>query len=277
VDFNNPPQVTNVTVSGSASIHADYSFDAHDGSGDQLRTVPVGGADTISVTFSEDVNVSASQMRLVGLYSGNIPEFAEFSYDIGTMTATWRFVGWTFGDQYALVLDDSITDVEGRRLDGEWTNPAALSTSNTAVSEFPSGDGSAGGDFEFIMTLLPGDANLDLQVTTADLAILAGNYNNGQLNELFSEGDFTGDGQVTSADLAMYSPHSGLNLGVVWILSDLDGDFDVDDVDAETMADNIGMSSPTQADGDLDEDGTIDTDDLDLMFAQYGLDLELVS
>jgi hypothetical protein len=277
VDFTNPPQVTNVTVSGSASIHADYSFDAHDGSGEQLRTVPVGGADTISVTFSEDVNVSASQMRLVGLYSGNIPEFAEFSYDIGTMTATWRFVGWTFGDQYALVLDDSITDVEGRRLDGEWTNPEELTTTNTAVSEFPSGDGNAGGDFEFIMTLLPGDANLDLAVTSADLTILQNHFNNGQIDELFSEGDFTGDGVVDFDDVALYSPHSGLNLGVVWVLADLDGDFDVDDDDAETMADNMGMSNPTWADGDLDDNNAIDLDDLDLLFAQFGLDLEVVS
>ena len=37
------------------------------------------------------------------------------------------------------------------------------------------------------------------------------------------------------------------------------------------------MSNPTQADGDLDDDNDIDVDDLDLMFAQYGLELSVVS
>ena len=59
VDIVNPPKVTNVTVSGSSSVHAPYSFAGVVGDGDQLRTVPVGGADTISITFSEDVNVVA--------------------------------------------------------------------------------------------------------------------------------------------------------------------------------------------------------------------------
>jgi hypothetical protein len=42
------PKVLDVTVSGSGSTHDDYSFDQHDadGSGKQLKTVPVGGADT---------------------------------------------------------------------------------------------------------------------------------------------------------------------------------------------------------------------------------------
>jgi hypothetical protein len=147
VDFGNSPKVANVTISGSASIHAPYSFDAHDGSGEQLRTVPVGGADTISITFSEDVNVAASHLRVVGLYSANVPTFAEF----------------------------------------------------------------------------------------------------------------------------------GMNLGVVWLLADLDGDYDVNDADSETRADNVGMSNPTWADGDLNDDNAVNLDDLDLMFAQYGLDLEVVS
>jgi hypothetical protein len=275
VDFANPPKVTNVTITGSASIHDPYSFDAHDGSGDQLRTVPVGGADTISITFSEDVNVLESHLRLVGLYSANMPALAEFSYDVGTMTGTWRFVGWTFGDQYAIRLDDAITDVQGARLDGEWTNPRYLTT--TTSDTFPSGNGSEGGDFQFIATLLPGDANLDLQVTSADLAILNSHYNNGQLDELFSEGDFNGDGQVNFADVVLYSPNSGANLQTVWLLADLNSDFAVDDLDMAIMATNFGMSSPSWAHGDLDGDGDVDTADRDLAYAQLGLDVVVVS
>src|SRR5690606_22097578 len=48
------PQVTNVIISNTVpnSPHAPFSFDTVDGSGLQLRTVPVGGADTVSIQFS---------------------------------------------------------------------------------------------------------------------------------------------------------------------------------------------------------------------------------
>ena len=44
-----------------------------------------------------------------------------------------------------------------------------------------------------------------------------------------------------------------------------------------TLASHLGMSSPTRADGDLNGDGVIDHVDLDLIFAQFGLDLDVVS
>jgi hypothetical protein len=47
---------------------------------------------------------------------------------------------------------------------------------------------------------LPGDANNDSQVTTADLAAVTGNWQ--QEVDGWSQGDFNGDGLVTTADLA---------------------------------------------------------------------------
>lgn len=277
--FGVAPHVTNVVISGSNSTHDSYSFDAVDGSGEQLRTVPVGGADTISITFSEDVNLVASDLTLVGLTTANRPALAEFHYDLATMTGSWRFSGWTFGDHYMISLSDAVTDVEGNSLDGEWTNPGSLSTTNPLVSEFPSGNGTAGGDFNFVATLLPGDANLDAIVDSADLAILSAHYGNGQLDELFSEADFNGDGRVSIVDFSLYADNSSLNLQALSVLSDLDGDWDVDSDDEQILFDNFlaNLSNPTQADGDLNEDGTIDIDDLDLMFAQYGLELSVES
>jgi len=38
-----------------------------------------------------------------------------------------------------------------------------------------------------------------------------------------------------------------------------------------------GVENPTQAQGDLDGDGNIDVHDLDVMFAQFGLELAVVS
>jgi hypothetical protein len=38
-----------------------------------------------------------------------------------------------------------------------------------------------------------------------------------------------------------------------------------------------GLQNPTHTDCDLDVDGDVDVHDLDLMFAQYGLEFNLVS
>ena len=271
-----PPQVINVIVSGSASTHAPYSFDAVDGSGEQLRTVPVGGADTISIVFSEDVNVSQGSLVVVGLSKANLPDMAEFHYDPISHTATWRFEGWALGDQYLISLSDMVTDTEGNRLDGEWTNPYSMTTTNGSVSSFPSGDQTAGGRFNFVATLLAGDANLDGIVDITDLGILSSNYDE-QFGQLFEDGDFDGDGDVDDDDMQQLSASWYENLQDVWVLADFDGDFDVDDDDITTITDNLGMSGADYDDGDLNGDGEVDLDDLDLAFAQYALDIDLVA
>ena len=274
VVLNEPPQVKNVTISGSASTHPDFSFDTVDGSGNQLKTVPVGGADTISIQFSEDVQITSGDLSLVGLQSATTPTVASFAYDYMTMTATWQFTGWSTGQQYAIKLEDDVTDMEGYNLDGEWVNPSSISASNTSISEFPSGDSQAGGDFTFVVTLLSGDANLDGVVNLGDQNILASNWN--QVNKQFSEGDFDGDGLVYLEDLNSFAANSGTNLtGPISLLADLDGDLDVDSAD-QALWDfyNNNPSDPLAGDADLDVDGDVDTDDLDLLFAQLGLDIE---
>src|SRR5690606_5697360 len=227
------PQVTNVVVSGSQSAHSPYSFDTVDGSGEQLRTVPVGGADTISITFSEDVNVMESDLSLAGMTRVHRPALAEFDYDVSTMTATWRFTGWTIGDNYLLSLKDTITDVEGDCLDGEWTNPETLTTVNASVSEFPSGDGTMGGAFNFALSILPGDGDLDGVVTLADLFLVQNNF--GLLGQPFSSGDYNGDGAVTGFDLNVVMNNFGSSIQTLWLRGDLDGDFDIDQNDINTI------------------------------------------
>jgi hypothetical protein len=93
---------------------------------------------------------------------------------------------------------------------------------------------------------------------------------------LFTDGDASGDGYVNSADW-YFMASLGLNLQTVWVLADLNGDFLVDELDAEIVEDNLGMANPTRTDGDLDGDGDIDADDVDLVFAQWGLELSVVS
>ena len=271
-------QILNVIVSGSVSQHDPFSFDTVDGSGSQLATVPVGAADTISIVFSEGVNVSANSLFVIGLTTANMPTLAEFFYDTTTHTATWRFEGWALGDNYLLSLSDSITDTDGNHLDGEWTNPASITTTNSLVSEFPSGDGNPGGRFNFFMTLLPGDANLDGVVDATDASILLGNIGQGLLDALFTDGDFNGDGFVTgSLDGSVYLSNMGANLQDIWALADLDGDYDIDSDDLDVINANLGLTGATWEDGDLNGDGEVTLEDLDLAFLQFGLDLDLVA
>jgi hypothetical protein len=138
------PQVVNVIISGSLSIHTPFSFDTVDGSGSQVVTVPVGGADTVSIVFSEGVNVSADCLRVVGLRFASTPQVVDFHYEAGSFTATWRLEGWRlYGDQYLISVADRVTDEQGNPLDGEWVNPRSTFTTNSAVSNFPSGNGRA--------------------------------------------------------------------------------------------------------------------------------------
>ncbi|MCC6493693.1 MAG: hypothetical protein IT424_11820 [Pirellulales bacterium] len=270
------PRVANVIVSGSASLHAPFAFDTVDGSGLQVRTVPVGAADTISIVFSEGVNVAAEDLIVVGMTTFNLPELAEFSYDGATHVATWRFEGWALGHNYLLALSDAVTDLANNRLDGEWTNPASFSTVNSLVSEFPSGDGTAGGWFKFALTLMPGDANLDGAVDQLDFSILSANYGPG-LNKLFTQADFNGDGVVGPNDLSILSANWNRNLQSPVLMADFDGDWDVDDDDLELIADNAGLAGATWADGDLDGDGEVTLDDLNLAYAHHGMALAVVS
>jgi T5SS/PEP-CTERM-associated repeat protein len=62
-----------------------------------------------------------------------------------------------------------------------------------------------------VQTAIPGDANLDGQVTIADLGILAANWQ--QPGKMWIEADFNGDGMVTIADLGILAAHWQMGVG----------------------------------------------------------------
>jgi hypothetical protein len=205
------PKVSAVKIgSSSGSVgHADYAVPV--GSGDQLKTVPVGSPNEIIITFTEAVNVVKGQLSVVGAHSGTTYNVgtSTFSYNSTTKTATWTFASAFPADQLVITLDDGVTDtaVAANALDGEWSNPASLSTVSSDV--FPSGNGTAGGDFTFRVTILPGDVTRNSIVDINDLNLTVNN--NGLTPANWTQGEMTGDNVVNLSDKNLVSNNFGRN------------------------------------------------------------------
>jgi hypothetical protein len=205
------PQVIGVTISGSGSTHDPY--DIPDGSGTQIKTVPVGGADTIAVTFSENVGAGVEKMdlSLFGAHTStsyDVVNDSTFAYNSTTKTATWTFGAVFPADQMVLTLADTASDIAGNALDGEWTNPSTLG--ETGTSTFPSGNAAAGGDFEFWFTILPGDAIRDNYVDGLDYVRWAAYYGT-MSGATFEDADFDGDGDVDGVDYVQWAGNYGID------------------------------------------------------------------
>ncbi len=127
-------------------------YEIPDGSASQEATLSWNNINQIHITFSEDVHVQAEDLSISGTNTTNY-SILDFSYFPETATATWTLDSPLVADRLMLDLDadgtDPITDLDGNILDGEWVN---------SVSAYgASGNGVAGGDFEFLFNVLPGD------------------------------------------------------------------------------------------------------------------------
>jgi hypothetical protein len=118
--------------------------------------------DAIVITFDEDVFVDAADLSVSGVNTV-ASAFSDFRYDPQTHVATWTLAAPLTKDRFRLDLDangiDPITDMDGNVLDGEWINN---------ISTYASGNGTAGGDFEFTFNVLPGDIDNTSIVTYYD-------------------------------------------------------------------------------------------------------------
>jgi predicted outer membrane repeat protein len=277
-----PPKVINVTISSwsATNPHTPHAFNNaaddvndFDGSGIQLKTVPVGNADMIAIQFSEHVNVVETSLKLYGLVFASRPALATtnaFSYI--NNTATWRFATPFAADQYLIWLSDTVTNGAGTPLDGDWVNPASRSTSNSLVSEFPSGNDIAGADFKFVFVALPGDADLTNSVGGRDFLIWQRNTSGS--GHTFQQADFNGDGLTNGTDLGFYQLNFGLNLLNLRVAADFDGDFDIDGSDLSIWQSNYG-SGMTHAQGDADWDGDVDGRDFLIWQRQFGIQINV--
>lgn len=211
------PQVLSVSISSSVIGNNDGVYEIPVGSGEQIRTVPVGGADTITITFSEPVVLQGDEISVTSaIDSTSYALTYQGTAGQATTTAVWKLTSGIFdNDQLILNLDGrsddgnstAVVDEGGNLLDGEWLSPDMLTAIGTSL--FPSGDGEAGGDFDFYFTIIRSDFNTDNIVDFLDFSLFNSHYPNG---EKFVEGDTDGDGDTDFLDYSKFSSDYGLNI-----------------------------------------------------------------
>ena len=203
------PQVTDVFVDGttwspsylSALVTAGHGngngYQIPVGTDAQLTDVPWTNLNQMQIVFNEDVDVTENSLVVAGVSASQYP-FSGFSYDSATHTATWTLAAPIRADKITLDLQstgpNAVTDAYGDSLDGEWTN---------GTSNYPSGDGQEGGDFNFAFNVLPADMNQDGIVNGLDIADFASHWL--QVGGL--TGDANGDNIVNGLDIAAIASH----------------------------------------------------------------------
>jgi hypothetical protein len=170
------PTVVDLHIASSDWTPAFMDHLASQGHGDLGFRIPVGSAqskslpwfnlDEISISFSEDVHVDESDLSLSGVNATTfaVEAFGYFSdAATGRHVAIWRFASPLPKNFYQIDLDangiDPVVDDDGNVLDGEWTNNS---------DAMPSGNGTAGGDFQFVFRVMPGDVNQSSTVEYID-------------------------------------------------------------------------------------------------------------
>ncbi|HEY4233761.1 MAG TPA: RHS repeat-associated core domain-containing protein, partial [Lacipirellulaceae bacterium] len=202
-----PPVVTDVLVDGASWSSSFLSYLRSSGQGNgagyaipvgtsaQLTTLPWTGLNQIQIVFNENVNLHESSLALYGVNASQY-SFSDFSYNATTFTATWTLATPLKADKILLDLNGhntaGVTDAGGSLLDGEWTN---------GTSTYPSGDGTAGGDFLFRVNVLPGDVDANNGINMGDYlqtqSKLAPSTTSPNYNVRF---DLDGSGAVTTSD-----------------------------------------------------------------------------
>jgi hypothetical protein len=114
-------------------------------------TTSIGGPASITITFSENVNASASNFSITGP-GGAVP--FTFAYNAADLTATLTPSAPLAGGSYTVTALDTITSVTGgARLDGEIVLPGGAGGGLVNGGPLPSGDGLALGNAVFSFTV----------------------------------------------------------------------------------------------------------------------------
>ncbi|NLE36967.1 MAG: hypothetical protein GX621_02985, partial [Pirellulaceae bacterium] len=208
-----PTTVTAVEVANSSLPGSAIAIPTAVGTHSQLLPLAAfDGVDQVVLTFSKPVIASVWDLTLANQRgAGTVYSPASVSTSPDGRTVTWTFATeFKFGE-WVLNLSDSLTDVEGVALDGEWSGPGyrgSVSGASSFNNGGTSGDGRPGGDFVFALSLLlPGDVNMDGAVDNDDLIVISSHW--GQSGMTWEEGDLNGDGTINAFDAAIVAAQFG--------------------------------------------------------------------
>jgi hypothetical protein len=200
-----PPAVVGVEVGSTAWSPAFTDYLQSAGLGTNGSSIPKGSAaqsatltwtnlNRIFITFSEDVHVDLADLSLSGVNT-TAYQFSDFHYDPQTRVAAWTLSAPLDRDRLRLDLDanglDPVRDLDGNILDGEWTNNVST----------VSGNGIAGGDFEFNFNVLPTDVNNTGNITNYDYIYIRQLDGKSTTSPGYiAKRDINGSGLINSAD-----------------------------------------------------------------------------
>jgi hypothetical protein len=214
--IDRPPQVTGVFVNSSSWSQLFRDHLAATGQGDvnlgyripvgadQLEPLPWVGIDSISMKFSENVNVELVSLQLMSVNPVTVNTFSS-----NDNTGTWTLTAPLGPNKIRAILDDATITAGMQTLDGEW-----IDGSSPAGGVLNSGDGVAGGDFSFRFNVLPGDGTggppANAAVSVADLVNMSSRAAAGAMVDPMAPGtalngydvrfDVNGDSASTTTD-----------------------------------------------------------------------------
>jgi hypothetical protein len=211
----------------------------------------VGPVKYVVVKFSEDVSdtLSADDLRVRNLTTGQdlpLPPDA-IVYDAASNSAIIRFGSAALPDgNYTLtIVSAGVSDVAGIPLDGD-------------------ADGTPGGDFVFSFYDLAGDVDRDRDVDDADRQAVVSTMGTAGVRP--QDGDANGDHNVDFMDLAALAQNYNIAQNATIAGGDFAGDGNVDFNDLAILAQHYNRSGRA----DLDRDGLVDQDDLNLVESNLG-------
>jgi len=161
--------------------------------GTQLKTLPWSNVNTISIRFSEEVTIAQGDLAVIPAANGSTaPNIIDFSWDSLNHTGTWTFASALPRGKFLLHLGNTIIDSASQVFDGEWT----------VANSRSSGDGAAGGDFNFRFNVLPGDfdGNNGVTITEVLQARNRAGKGTGSVGYAFRE-DIDGNGNITITEV----------------------------------------------------------------------------
>ncbi len=239
------PQVVKVLV-GDSNWKGDFvdwlEQDAADAS--TSRVVGLAGINQIKLVFSEDVQVSPSDLNIRGR-DGRIYSWYGFEYNAQIATATWT-IGPITADELTITLADAVRDLGRSQLDGN-------------------SDGQAGGAFAVTIGILPGDTDRNGAVELADLNAVRGGFG---ATGVGLSGDVNADERIDLSDLNLVRNNFGQSLTIsATPLSD-----STDSFGATTVFDVGGVHIVRQnARAPVDQRSTARAAATDLLFAKVSI------